>query len=133
VTTGGRSLTEIRLTIKNQAQPFLKVALPAGASILSAEVAGEKVNRVEGPDGNRVPLLHAGFRPVDSYTVSFVFMHSGAPFAKKGGSALSLPKMDVPMNLLQWEAFLPGSRRCAEGRGIRTTSSGLWSSMKKRR
>ncbi len=56
VTTEGRSLTEIRLTIKNQAQPFLKVALPAGASILSADVAGEKVKPVEGPDGNRVPL-----------------------------------------------------------------------------
>jgi hypothetical protein len=107
VTTEGRSLTEIRLTIKNQAQPFLKVALPPGASILSAEVAGEKVKPVEGPDGNRVPLLRPGFRPVDSYTVSFVFMHSGAPFAKKGGSDLSLPKMDVPINLLQWEIFLP--------------------------
>ncbi len=106
VTTEGRSLTEVRLTIKNQAQPFLKVALPAGA-ILSAEVAGEKVKPVEGPDGNRVPLLRAGFRPVDSYTVSYVFMHSGAPFAKKGGSDLSLPKMDVPINLLQWEVFLP--------------------------
>jgi hypothetical protein len=107
VTTEGRSLTEIKLTIKNQAQPFLKVELPAGASILSAEVAGEKVKPVEGPDGNRVPLLRAGFRPIDSYTVSFVFMHSGAPFAKKGGSDLSLPKMDVPINLLQWEVFLP--------------------------
>jgi len=107
VTTEGRSLTEIRLTIKNQAQPFLKVALPAGASILSAEVAGEKVKPVEGPDGNRVPLLRAGFRPTDSYTVSFVFMHSGAPFAKKGGSDLALPKMDVPINLLEWEVFLP--------------------------
>jgi hypothetical protein len=107
VTTEGRSLTEIKLTIKNQAQPFLKVALPPGASILSAEVAGEKVKPVEGPDGNRVPLLRAGFRPVDSYAVSFVFMHSGAPFAKKGGSDLSLPRMDVPINLLQWEVFLP--------------------------
>jgi len=107
VTTEGRSLTEIKLTIKNQAQPFLKIALPAGASILSAEVAGEKVKPVEGPDGNRVPLLRAGFRPVDSYNVSFVFMHSGASFAKKGGSDLSLPKMDVPINLLQWEVFLP--------------------------
>ena len=107
VTTEGRSLTEIKLTIKNQAQPFLKVELPKGASILSAEVAGEKVKPVEGSDGNRVPLLRAGFRPVDSYTVSFVFMHSGAPFAKKGGSDLSLPKMDVPINVLQWEVFLP--------------------------
>jgi len=107
VTSDGRSLTEIKLTIKNQAQPFLKVALPAGATILSAEVAGGKVKPVEGPDGNRVPLLRAGFRPTDSYEVDFVFLHSGLPFAKKGGSELSLPKMDVPISVLNWEVFLP--------------------------
>ena len=107
VTSEGKSLTEVRLEIKNQAQPFLKVALPPGASILSADVAGEKVKPVEGPDGNRVPMLRPGFRPTEAYTVSFVFMHSGAPFAKKGGSELSLPRMDVPINLVQWEVFLP--------------------------
>jgi carboxypeptidase family protein len=123
VTTEGRSLTEIKLTIKNQAQPFLKVALPASASILSAEVAGEKVKPVEGPDGNRVPLLRAGFRPVDSYTVSFVFMHSGAPFAKKGGSDLTLPKMDVPINLLQWEVFLPEQYKVKEFGGDAISAS----------
>jgi hypothetical protein len=107
VTTEGRSLTEVKLVIKNQAQRFLKVALPKDASILTAEVAGEKVKPVEGPDGNRVPLLRPGLRPGDSYTVSFVFMHSGTPFAKKGGFDLALPKMDIPINLLQWEVFLP--------------------------
>jgi hypothetical protein len=107
VTTEGRSLTEVKLTIKNQVQPFLKVELPAGASIVSADVAGEKVKPVEGADGQRVPLLRPGFRPVDSYEVSFVFMHSGAPFAKKGGSEISLPKMDVPITVLEWEVFLP--------------------------
>ena len=107
VTTEDRSLTEVKLLVKNQAQPFLKIALPTGASILTAEVAGEKVKPVEGPDGNRVPLLRPGFRPTDSYNVSFVFIHSGAPFAKKGGSDISLPKMDIPIDLLQWEVFLP--------------------------
>lgn len=107
VTSEGKSLTEVKLTLKNQAQPFLKVALPAGASILSAEVAGERVKPVQGPDGSRVPLLRPGFRPTDSYTVSFVFMHSGAPFAKKGGAELSLPNMDIPISLLNWEVFLP--------------------------
>lgn len=107
VTSEGRSLTEIKLTIKNQAQPFLKVALPAGTSILSAEVGGEKVKPVQGGDGTRVPLLRPGFRPTGSYEVSFVFMHSGTPFAKKGGSELSLPSMDVPISLLHWEVFLP--------------------------
>jgi hypothetical protein len=107
VTNEGRSLTEVKLIVRNQAQQYLKVALPSGASILSAEVAGEKVKPVEGTDGNRVPLGRAGFRPNGTYTVSFVFMHSGAPFAKKGGSDISLPKMDVPIDLLQWEVFLP--------------------------
>ncbi|HEV2989570.1 MAG TPA: carboxypeptidase-like regulatory domain-containing protein [Candidatus Angelobacter sp.] len=106
VTSEGKSLTEVTMTIKNQAQPFLKVDLPAGA-ILSADVAGEKVKPVQGADGSRVPLLRPGFRPTDSYTVSFVFMHSGAPFAKKGDSQLSLPKMDVPISFMQWEVFLP--------------------------
>jgi carboxypeptidase family protein len=107
VTSEGKSLTEVKLFLKNQAQPFLKVTLPAGANILSAEVAGERVKPVQGPDGNRVPLLRPGFRPTDTYTVSFVFMHSGAPFAKKGGAELSLPNMDIPISLLNWEVFLP--------------------------
>jgi hypothetical protein len=106
VTSEGRSLTEVKLTVKNQAQPFLKIDLPAGA-ILTAEVSGEKVKPVQGADGDRVPLLRAGFHPAGAYTVSFVFLHSGAPFAKKGDSDISLPKMDVPISILEWELFLP--------------------------
>jgi hypothetical protein len=107
VTVEGRTLTEVKLTVKNQAQPFLKVKLPSGATIVSAEVAGEKVKPVQGPDGNRVPLLRTGFRPNGPYEVSFVFTDSSAPFAKKGGSELALPSMDVPISLLEWELFLP--------------------------
>ena len=107
VTSEGKSLTEVKLVIKNQAQPFLKVALPRGVNILSADVAGERVKPVQGPDGSRVPLLRPGFHPTDAYTVSFVFMHDGAPFAKKGGAELSLPSMDIPVSLLNWEVFLP--------------------------
>ena len=107
VTSEGKSLTEIKLTVKNQAQPFLKVDLPAGVNILTAEVAGEKVKPVQGSDGSRVPLLRTGFRPAGAYTVSFVFLHAGSPFAKKGEAGLSLPKMDIPISILEWEVFLP--------------------------
>jgi hypothetical protein len=123
VTSEGKSLTEVRLTIKNQAQPFLKVALPGGASILTAEVSGEKVKPVQGPDGDRVPLLRTGFRPAGAYTVSFVFMHSGAPFAKKGGSDISLPKMDVPIDMLEWEVFLPEQYKVKEFGGDAISAS----------
>src|SRR5579859_1377962 len=109
VTSDGKSLSEVKLVLRNQAQPFLKVALPQGAAILTADVAGGEVKPGIDKDGNtQIPLLRAGFRPTtETYTVSFVFMHSGAPFAKKGGSDLVLPQMDIPISLLQWEVFLP--------------------------
>ena len=56
----GRALTEVTLWIRNRAQPFMKVALPPGASMLSVEVAGSPAKPVEGKDGSRVPLLRPG-------------------------------------------------------------------------
>jgi hypothetical protein len=107
ITSEGRSLTEVKLSVRNQAQPFLKIGLPADASIVTAEVAGQTVKPVKGSDGMRVPLLRNGFRPSGLYQVSFVIMHAGASFAKKGDSELILPKMDIPISLLKWEVFLP--------------------------
>ena len=96
VTSEGKSLTEVKLIVKNQAQPFLKVALPAGATILSADVGGERVKPVQGPDGSRVPLLRPGFRPTGSYPVSFVFMHSGARSRKKAARNLAFRTWTFP-------------------------------------
>jgi hypothetical protein len=55
----------VSLTVQNRAQPFLKVTLPAGASIVSVNVAGEAAKPVLGLDGTRVPLLRPGFRRAD--------------------------------------------------------------------
>jgi hypothetical protein len=107
VTTEGRGLTEITLWLRNTAQTFMKVALPAGASIVSVDVAGSPAKPVTGPDGNRVPLLRPGFRPEGPYSVSFVYLHSGTPFLKKGDMQMALPKMDVPIDVLEWELFVP--------------------------
>ena len=62
VTSEGRALTEVSLWVRNRAQPFIKVALPTGASMLTVEVAGAPAKPVEGKDGTRVPLLRPGFR-----------------------------------------------------------------------
>lgn len=106
-TVEGRRLTEVTLRVRNHAQPFLKVGLPAGATLVSAEVAGEAAKPVQGSDGTRVPLLRAGFRPNGPYTVSFVYLEPGVPFAKKGEAEMVLPRMDIPVTLLEWELFLP--------------------------
>ena len=109
VTSEGRALTEIKMHVQNRAQPFLKVALPPGATIVSAEVADEPVKPALGSDGTRVPLLRPGLRPNGGYTVSFVYIHAGTPFARKGEIQMTLPKMDVPIGVVEWELFVPDS------------------------
>jgi hypothetical protein len=107
VTKEGRTLTEIALTIQNRAQKFLKVTLPAGASIVSVDVAGESAKPVFGNDGTRVPLLRPGLRTAAPYSVTFVYLYAGAPFGKKGELPMTLPKMDIPVSLVEWEVFVP--------------------------
>ena len=111
LTAEGRALTEVTMWIRNRAQSFMKVALPAGATMLSVEVAGSPARPVEGKDGSRVPLLRPGFVPQGLYLVSFVYLHSGTPFLKKGDMAMTLPKMDVPINVVEWELFVPDQFR----------------------
>jgi hypothetical protein len=103
----GRSLTEISLRVRNHAKPFVKVELPPGAQLLSAEVEGETVKPVEGPDGTRVPLLRAGLDSSRAYTVSFVYISAGTRFGKSGAYGMGLAKLDIPISYLTWELSLP--------------------------
>jgi len=111
VTSEGRALTEVSLWLRNRAQPFMKVSLPPGASMLSVDVAGSPAKPAEGADGMRVPLLRPGFRPEGPYTVSFVYLHAGPAFAKKGEMQMTLPRMDVPVSVVEWELFVPDQYR----------------------
>jgi hypothetical protein len=111
VTSEGRALTEVSLWVRNRAQPFIKVALPTGASMLTVEVAGAPAKPVEGKDGTRVPLLRPGFRSDGPYAVSFVYLHAGSPFDKKGNMQMTLPKMDLPISVVEWELFVPDRYR----------------------
>ena len=107
VTVEGRMLTEVRVTLRNRAHPYMKVNLPPSATLLSAELAGETVKPAVDADGTRVPLLRPGFKADGPYTVAFVYLHAGQAFAKRGEAQMLLPAIDVPINVLEWELFLP--------------------------
>lgn len=108
MTVEGRSLNEVTLRVRNHAQQFVKVELPQGAQLLSAEVEGERVKPVQDKDGSsRVPLLRQGLNAPGAYTVSFVYLSSGARFTKSGSYDMGLPRLDIPVNLLTWEVSLP--------------------------
>jgi hypothetical protein len=124
VTSEGRALTEVILTVQNRAQPFLKVSLPQGATMVSVDVAGQPAKPVLGTDGTRVPLLRPGFRPNGPYLVSFVYLHAGTPFDKKGDIEMTLPRMDMPVGIVEWELFAPErySMKPVGGNAIETST-----------
>jgi hypothetical protein len=39
--------------------------------------------------------------------VSFVYVHTSPPFARKGDLQMQLPRMDIAVNLVEWEVFVP--------------------------
>ena len=123
VTSEGRALTELILTVQNRAQPFLKVSLPLGATMVSVDVAGQAAKPVLGTDGTRVPLLRPGFRPNGPYQVSYVYLHAGTPFDKKGDIEMTLPRMDMPVGIVEWEVFAPErySMKSIGGNAIETS------------
>jgi hypothetical protein len=131
ITSEGRALTEVVLEMRNRSQPFLKVELPPGATIVSVDLAGHSAKPASGPDGTRIPLMRAGLPASGRYAVSFVYMHAGTPFQKRGEIDLSLPKLDVPVAVVAWEVFVPEqySARAIDGnmidaRRFRAVSSG---------
>jgi hypothetical protein len=107
ITSEGRALTEVQLLMRNRSQPFLRVELPHGATIVSVDLAGRSAKPATGADGTRIPLMRAGLDSSQPYTVSFVYVHAGTPFLKKGDIDMALPKMDVPIGVVEWELFVP--------------------------
>ena len=120
ITSEGRALTEIQLVLRNRSQPFLKVELPPGATIVSVDLAGHSAKPASGADGTRIPLMRAGLPASAPYSVSFVYIHAGTPFQKKGDIQMALPKMDVPIGVVNWEVFVPEqySARAIDGNVI---------------
>jgi hypothetical protein len=120
ITSEGRALTEVQLEMRNRSQPFLKVELPPGATIVSVDLAGQSAKPASGPDGTRIPLMRAGLPSSGRYSVSFVYIHAGTPFLKKGEIEMSLPRMDVPIAVVEWEVFVPEqySARAIDGNMI---------------
>ena len=127
VTADGRMLTGVEAQLSNGRQPFLKVALPAGGRIVSAELDGAAVKPVTGADGLRLPLTRPGLaRPARRLT--FVYVQDGAPFAGKGERQLTLPVLDLPVAMYSWDVFAPETLRLTRTGGsaldVRTFDGG---------
>ena len=106
VADDGQLMTQMSLSVRNQGRQHLEIALPAGATVWSAFVAGRPVRPSFNGGKLLIPLEHSvgddSAIPVDLvYVDTSLFPH------KKGVVELVSPKLDAPLKSTRWELFLP--------------------------
>ena len=109
LTKDGKSLVESRYAIRNNQRNFVKVALPQGATLWSASLAGKPVRPGSAPDGNLLlPLAksRAG-EDASEFALEIVYMLPGVSWTDKGRLKLSLPALDLPVSRTGLQVFFP--------------------------
>jgi type II secretory pathway pseudopilin PulG len=106
VADDGQMMTEMSLSVRNNGRQFLEVALPDGANVWSAFVAGQPV-RPSLRDGKLLlPIQQSG---VDDGAMSVELTYVGTNYfpRAKGVVGFASPQFDVPLKNARWEVYLP--------------------------
>jgi len=99
-------MTEMSLSVRNNGRQFLEVALPDGANVWSAFVAGQPV-RPSLRDGKLLlPIQQTG---ADDSALSVELTYVGTNYfpRAKGSVGFVSPQFDVPLKNARWEVYLP--------------------------
>lgn len=100
VSSEGKTFVQARYAVRNNQRNFLKITLPAGATLWSASLAGKAVRPGQSPDGGiLLPLdkARAG-EEAPPFAVEVVYLVRGNAWNDKGQLALALPALDLPVS-----------------------------------
>jgi hypothetical protein len=100
VSAQGKILVQARYAVRNNQRNFLKIALPAGATLWSASLAGKAVRPGQSPDGSLLlPLDKArSGEEAPEFAVEVVYLARGTAWNDKGQFKLALPALDLPVS-----------------------------------
>lgn len=100
ITNEGKLLVQARYAVRNNQRNFLKITLPQGATLWSAELAGKPVRPGQSPDGAVLLPLEKAHAGEDSpeFAVEIVYISRGTAWNDKGQFKLPLPALDLPVS-----------------------------------
>ena len=110
MTDEGKSLTKVVFQLRNNVKQFLKLRLPADATLWSASVSGVPVKPAKDKEGHvLIPLEKSQLRgqELTQIPVEIVYLEKGPKMGFVGRLGLDLPKADIPTNEIYWSVFLP--------------------------
>lgn len=101
ISNEGKTLVEARYAIRNNQRNFLKITLPAGATLWSAALAGKPIRPGQSPDNNSILLplekSRAG-EDAPEFAVEVVYLSRGTAWNERGDFKLALPALDLPVS-----------------------------------
>ena len=100
VSSEGKTFVQARYAVRNNQRNFLKITLPAGATLWSASLSGRAVRPGQSQDGGvLLPLdkARAG-EEAPPFAVEVVYLVRGTAWNNKGQFALALPALDLPIS-----------------------------------
>jgi prepilin-type processing-associated H-X9-DG protein len=106
VADDGQAMTEMKLSLQSNGRQFLEIALPAGATVWSAFVAGQPVQ----PglrDGKVLLPIQQSAASDSSTSVELTYVGTNAFPRSHGQIGFTSPQFDVPLKNARWEVYLP--------------------------
>ena len=100
VSVDGKVLVRARYAVRNNSRNFVKVTLPAGATLWSAALAGKPVRPGQSPDGSLLLPLEKARSGEDApaFAIELTYLSKNATWNDKGKATLNLPALDLPVS-----------------------------------
>ena len=100
MSSDGKELVQARYAIRNNQRNFVKVTLPAGATVWSVTLAGRPVRPGQSPDGSLLlPLEKSrGGDDAPAFAVEILYLTKAAAWQEKGQEKVTLPALDLPIS-----------------------------------
>ncbi len=100
MSTDGKELVQARYAVRNNQRNFVKVTLPAGATVWSVTLAGRPVRPGQSPDGSLLlPLEKSrGGDDAPAFAVEILYLAKAAAWNDKGQEKVTLPALDLPIS-----------------------------------
>jgi prepilin-type processing-associated H-X9-DG protein len=106
VADDGQTMTEMSLSLQSNGRQFLEIALPPGATVWSAFVAGQPVQ----PglrDGKVLVPIEQSATSDGSTSVELTYVGTNAFPRGHGQLGFTSPQFDVPLKNARWDVYLP--------------------------
>ena len=96
----GKELVQARYAVRNNQRNFVKITLPAAATVWSASLGGRPVRPGQSPDGSLLlPLEKSrGGEDAPAFVVEILYLTKASAWQEKGRETVTLPALDLPIS-----------------------------------